>query len=69
MFWLHQNFVPWGLSVFAPGLYTCTCIKLSTKYVQLMVMGWPLTFLSKVKFVPSYICMGKILKNHFLRMY
>ena len=32
----HQNFVPWGLSAPAPGLYTCTkswknCIKLDFK--------------------------------------
>ena len=33
----------------------------STKFVQMMVVGWP--FYGKVKFVPPYICMGKMLKS------
>ena len=33
-----------------------------TEFVQMMFVGWPLTFYGKVKFVPPYICIGKMLK-------
>ena len=39
------------------------------KLVQMMTLGWPLTFIGKVEFASLYIYMGKILKSHFLKMY
>ena len=38
----------------------------STKFVQMMIVDWTLTFFGKVKFASQCICMGKMLKNHFL---
>ena len=56
----HQNFVPWGLSVCAPGLYTCiksykNCIKLDFKeiFFKLATNEWSdETFLLTSKLCP-----------------
>ena len=49
------------------------CVALGTqgleKFIQMMIVGWLLPFYCKVKFDPPYICMGKMLKNHFLNKY
>ena len=34
--------------------------------VQMKVVGWPLIFYRHGQIAPSYICMKKMLNNHFL---
>ena len=41
----------------------------STKFAQMMTLGWLWPLYGKVKFVPPCICMGTMLKSHFLKMY
>ena len=37
----------------------------STKFVQMMIVGWALAFLGNVKFAPPYICMGENVEQSF----
>ena len=38
----------------------------STKFVQIMILGWPLILLRQDHIASKYFCMGKMLKNQFL---
>ena len=79
----HQNFVPWGLSVPAPGLYTLlnheeNCIKSGFKdiFLKLVTNEWSdKTFLLTLKFCPlGVVCpcpgaiyMYKIMKKNCIK--
>ena len=41
----------------------------SSKFVQIMTLGWPLNFLQQGQICVPIHCTGKILKNYFLKMY